>query len=326
MTKPRVFVTRQLPIKDWKAIEALAVVEIWEDTLPPPAQVLRKKMAGLDALVCLLSDPIDAQSIEISGASLKVISQVAVGFDNIDIAAATRQGIPVGNTPGVLTETTADFTFALLLTAARRIVEGQQFVKAGKWQTWSPSLLMGRDIHGATLGIIGFGRIGQAVAKRAHGFDMRVIYYSPSTDPDIGRQYGAENCSLEVVLCESDFISLHAPLTPETHLLISTEQLNAMKPTCVLINTARGEIIDSPALYQALYTKTIAFAALDVTDPEPVAADDPLLSLDNCLILPHMASSSESTRIKMAEMALENLTAGLQGKQLPYCVNPEVYA
>ncbi|KAA3643232.1 MAG: D-glycerate dehydrogenase [Chloroflexi bacterium] len=325
MAKLRVFVTRQLPVEDWEQIQSFAEVEIWPDEMPPPPDILEEKVTGIDGLACLLTDNIDAQLMDRAGPSLKVISQVAVGYNNIDVAAATQRGIPVGNTPGVLTKTTADFAWALLMAAARRVVEGQRFVEAGKWRTWSPTLLMGSDVHGATLGIIGFGRIGQAVAKRAQGFDMRVIYYNPSTDLEIGKQYGAESCSLEEVLSESDFLSLHVPLNTETRHMIGTDELCQMKPSSILINTARGEVVDQQALYQALAKKTIAYAALDVTEPEPILMDDPLLSLDNCIVVPHIASSSRATRRKMAQMALDNLITGLKGEQLPNCVNPEVY-
>ena len=233
----------------------------------------------------------------------------------------------MGNTPGVLTETTADFAFALMMTAARRIVEGVNFVKAGQWQTWSPTLFLGPDIHGATIGIIGTGRIGLAMAKRALGFDMEVLFCGSSRNPPIQNRLGQEMRSVDLptLLTHSDFGSLHVPLTSETSKMIGERELTLMKHTAVLINTARGGVIDSHALYQALSRGDIACAALDVTDPEPISVDDPLLTLQNCLIVPHMASASVATRNKMATMATENLLAGLKGHRLPYCVNPEVY-
>lgn len=325
MSKSRVFVSRIIPDKGLEMVHNVADAEVWQDELPPPYEVLLDQVKGLDGLLCLLTDKIDDNLMDVAGESLKVISQMAVGYDNIDVTAATERGIPVGHTPGVLTETTADFAFALLMSAARRIVEGERFVKAGKWKTWGPTLLMGYDILDATLGIVGFGRIGRAVAKRAGGFDMRVLYYDPSPDEEAARQLGAEARSLDEVLAEADFVSLHVPLTPETHHLIGERELKLMKPTCVLVNTARGPVVDPRALYQALKYGEIAYAALDVTEPEPISVDDPLLTLDNCLIVPHIASSSVATRTRMATMAAANLEAGLRGEKLPNCVNPEVY-
>ncbi|HEC23046.1 MAG TPA: D-glycerate dehydrogenase, partial [Chloroflexi bacterium] len=245
-----------------------------------------------------------------------------------DVAAATARGIPVGHTPGVLTDTTADFAFALLMAAARRVVEGVHYVKAGRWRTWGPTLLMGHDVHHATLGIIGFGRIGQGVARRAAGFDMRVLYYdrNPDEDAEVAHRLGAESRPLDEVLAESDFISLHVPLTDETYHLIGEREFRLMKSSAVLINTARGPVVDPQALYNALTNGEIAYAALDVTEPEPLPPDHPLLRLENCIVVPHIASSSLATRNRMAEMAAENLEAGLKGEKLPYCVNPEVQA
>jgi lactate dehydrogenase-like 2-hydroxyacid dehydrogenase len=299
--------------------------EIWSDELPPPYEILLEKVRGTGGLVSLLTDRIDAGLMDAAGSTLKVISQMAVGYDNIDVAAATARGIPVGNTPGVLTETTADFAFCLLMAAARRVVEAERYVKAGAWKTWGPTLLMGYDVHGATLGLVGFGRIGQAMARRAGGFDMRILYHDPAADPAEAKRLNAHSRSLEELLAESDFVSLHVPLTPETHHLIGERQLRQMKPTAVLINTARGPVVDPRSLYESLRQRTIAAAALDVTDPEPIPPDDPLLSLENCLIVPHIASSSHATRTRMATMAADNLAAGLRGERLPHCVNPEAY-
>jgi glyoxylate reductase len=231
----------------------------------------------------------------------------------------------VGNTPGVLTDTTADFAFTLMVAAARRVVEGERYVKAGRWKTWGPTLLMGHDIFGATLGIVGFGRIGQGMAKRASGFDMCVLAYDPTADEGEAQALGVALRPLDEVLAESDFVSLHVPLTEATHHLVGARELKLMKPSAVLVNTARGPVVDPRALYQALKSGEIACAALDVTEPEPIQPDDPLLTLDNCLIVPHIASSSLATRGKMATMAAANLEAGLKGERLPHCVNPEVY-
>jgi lactate dehydrogenase-like 2-hydroxyacid dehydrogenase len=297
---------------------------LWEDELPPSYEVLRRETADVDGLLCLLSDRIDSDLIQAALPRLKVISQMAVGFDNVDVQAATAARIPVGHTPGVLTETTADFAFALLMAAARRISEGERLVRAGRWRTWGPTLLMGQDIHDATLGIVGMGRIGLAVARRARGFDMRVIYHDHG-EVATAQELGAERRPLDDIFRESDFVSLHAPLTPETHHLINERAFKLMKPSAVLINTARGPMVDPDALYDALVNAEIAYAALDVTEPEPIPMDSPLLTLDNCLIVPHIASSSVATRTRMAVMAAENLLAGLAGKQLPHCANPQVY-
>jgi glyoxylate reductase len=239
----------------------------------------------------------------------------------VDVAAATARGIPVGNTPGVLTDATADMAFALLFAAARRVVEGERYVREGKWKTWHPQLLLGVDFVGSTLGIIGFGRIGQAVAKRARGFDMRVIFYDPSASP----AFGAQAVDLDTLLCESDFVSLHLPLTDATRHLVNAGFLAKMKPNAILVNTSRGGVVDQTALYEALKSRRIFAAALDVTDPEPLPMDSPLLELDNCLVVPHLGSASRRTRDMMAYLAAQNLIAGLKGERLPNCVNPEVY-
>lgn len=323
MSQPKVFVTRVIPDAGLDLLRPHVELDLWPDELPPDYETLRARSAAVDGLLCLLSDRIDAALIE-GSPRLKVISTMAVGFDNIDVQAATARGIPIGHTPGALTEATADFAFALLMAAARRVTEAERYVRAGRWKTWGPMLLMGQDVYGATLGIIGLGRIGQAVARRARGFDMRVIYFGGS-DEDAARAIGAERRSLEDVLAESDFLSLHCPLTPETRGLINADALRRMKPTSILINTARGAVVDHAALYQALRDGWIAGAALDVTDPEPIPLDSPLLTLDNCVIAPHIASSTERTRARIARMAAENRLAGLRGERLPYCANPAVY-
>jgi len=279
----------------------------------------------MDALLCLLTDKIDANLISAIGPRVKVISQMAVGFDNIDVPAATARGIPIGNTPGVLTDTTADFAWALLMAAARRVVEGDKFSRAGKWKTWGPIDFLGPDVTGATLGIIGFGRIGQGLAKRAQGFDMRILYFDTRRHPEAGQKYGAQYVDLNTLLREADFVSLHTTLSQETHHLMNDARLKMMKPGGILINTARGPVVDPEALYRALSSGTIAYAALDVTEPEPIRQDDPLLKLDNIIIAPHIASASFQTRTKMATMAASNLIAGLTDERLPNCINPQVY-
>ncbi len=326
MAKPKVFVTRIIPDKGLDIVKEFCEANIWPGELPPPRDVLLEGVKGVDGILSLLTSKIDAEVMDIAGPQLKVISNYAVGFDNIDIPAATKRGIPVGNTPGVLTDTTADFAFALLMAAARRVVEGDKYTRAGKWQTWGPKLLLGPDIHGATLGLVGFGRIGKAMAKRASGFDMKVLYYDPiiKDDPEAAA-LGAQSADLDTVLSQSDFISVHTPLTPDTRHLINASALAKMRSEAIVINTARGPVVDHDALYEALKSGQIAYAALDVTEPEPIPMDSPLLTLDNIIIAPHIASASRATRDKMAEMAAANLLAGLKGEPLPTCVNPELY-
>lgn len=326
MNRPKVFVTREIPAKALDLAREAADLEVWPGELPPPDDVLLAQAQGVDGLLTLLTDRIDARLIAAAGGQLRVISQMAVGVDNIDLAAATARGIPVGHTPGVLTETTADFAWALLLAAARRVVEGDRYTRAGRWQTWGPMLMLGPDVHGATLGIIGFGRIGQAVARRARGFDMRVLYHSTRREPEAEAALGATYADLDTLYAEADFVTLHTDLNPSTHHLIDDAALAKMKPTAILINTARGPIVDAGALRRALQAGTIAYAALDVTEPEPIPLGDPLLALENCIIAPHTASASIQTRTRMATMAAANLVAGLRGERLPNCANPAVYA
>jgi glyoxylate reductase len=322
MSKPRVYVTRQLPGTGLDGLRDICDLHVWPGELPPPRETLLQEVAEAEGLIPLLNDRIDASVMD-AAPKLRIISNYAVGYDNIDVAAATARGIPVGNTPGVLTETTAELAFALLLAAARRLPEGERLVRAGGWETFKPALLLGRDLYGATLGIIGLGRIGQAVARRAVGFSMRVLYHRG--DANAAHQLGAESASLDDVLRQSDFISLHVPLMPETKYLIGARELALMKPTAILVNTARGGVVDPVALYEALRDGVINAAALDVTEPEPIPMDDPLLTLDNCLIVPHIGSASVATRERMVHIAVDNLLAGLRGERLPHCVNPEVY-
>lgn len=326
MEKPKVLVTRVIPEGGLALVQEACEAEVWSDELPIPRALLLEKVCGADGLLSLLTDPVDAEVMDAAGPGLKVISNYAVGYDNVDVKAATARGIPVGNTPGVLTETTADLAFALLMAAARRVVEGADYVRAGRWRTWGPKLMLGYDIHGATLGIVGMGRIGKALTRRAAGFDMRVIYYDPYCDAAKAPFVGVGlRCDLEALLAEADFVSLHVPLTADTYHLIDAAALARMKPTAILINTSRGPVVDPDALYDALLSGQIAYAALDVTDPEPLPADHKLLTLPNCLVVPHIASASWATRTRMAVMAAENLLAGLRGQRLPNCVNPEVY-
>jgi glyoxylate reductase len=309
----RVFVARRLPGHAVERLRAEHEVEVWPESMPPGKDVLLSRAPELEGLLALLTDPVDADVIAAAPA-LRAISNYAVGVDNVDLAAATARRIPVGNTPGVLTESTADLALALMLGIARRIAEGDAYVRRGEWRTWGPSLLLGRDLHGATVGIVGFGRIGQAVARRCEGFGCALLHTS--------RRGGVE---LGELLERSDFVTLHAPLTDDTRGLIDAAALRRMKPTAYLINTARGPLVDTDALVAALHAGEIAGAALDVTDPEPLPHDHPLLDAPGLLVVPHIASATHATRERMADMAVDNLLAGLAGERMPNCANPEVY-
>jgi glyoxylate reductase len=324
---PTVFVARAIPDEGLAPLRDACDLDLWTDELPPPRNELLRRVAGKEGLLTLLTDRVDAELLDAAGPQLKVVSNYAVGFDNLDIPELTRRRIPAGNTPGVLTETTADLAFALMMAAARRVDEGSRYVRQGRWKTWGPMLLMGVDLHGATLGIVGFGRIGREMAKRASGFGMRVLYHDvhPAT-PDEERALNARRVEMDELLASSDLVSLHTNLTDETRHLINAAALARMKPTAVLVNTSRGPVVDQAALYEALRDGQIFAAALDVTDPEPMAPDDPLLTLENCLVVPHIASATSVTRGKMAAIAAANLLAGLRGDPLPSCINPEVYA
>jgi len=325
MTKPKVYVTRRIAQEALDMIAQNAELELWPEELPPPYEVILEKAQNIDGLLALLTDKIDANLMK-SAPKLKVISNMAVGYDNVDIPEATRRSIVVGYTPGVLTETTADFAFALLMAAARRVVEADAYTRKEQWKTWGPMVLLGQDIHRATLGLVGLGRIGMEIAKRAKGFSMKVIYFdtqrrSTEEENELGVEYVPE---LSALLSQSDFVSLHVPLIPQTRHLISTAEFALMKPTAILINTSRGPVLDQKALYKALKSRQILAAAIDVSEVEPIPLDDPLLTLDNIIIAPHIASASVATRTKMAVIAAENLIAGLRGQIPPNCVNPEV--
>jgi glyoxylate reductase len=324
--RPRVFVARVIPDEGLDPVREACEVDLWTDELPPPRDELLRRVVGVDGLLSLLTDRVDDELLDAAGPQLKVVSNFAVGFDNIDVPALTRRGIPAGNTPGVLTETTADLAFALLMAAARRIPESVDYVREGRWKTWGPMLLMGVDVHGATLGIVGFGRIGREMARRGRGFGMRILYHDvhPAT-PEEEAELGATRVEMDELLRESDFVSLHTNLTPETHHLIDADALRAMKSNAVLVNTSRGPVVDPDALTEALRTGEIFAAGLDVTDPEPLPADHPLVALPNCVVVPHIASASRVTRGKMAAMAAANLLAGVRGERLPTPINPEVY-
>ena len=323
MMRPRVFITRLIPEEGLQRVREYAETEVWPEELPPSRQVLLKKVAQVDGLLSLLTDRIDDELMA-AAPRLRVVSNYAVGCDNIDVEAATARGILVCSTPGVLTETTADLAWALLLAGARRIAAGDAYVRAGRWKTWGPRLFLGQDVHGATLGIVGFGRIGVEVARRAQGFGMRVLYHDPHRPEALEREMGVVFAELDDLLRQSDFISLHTPLTPETRHLISTRELELMKPTAVLVNTSRGAVVDQEALREALVSGRIFHVALDVTDPEPIPAGDPLLASDNATVVPHIGSASFATRARMAVLAADNLIAALHGDRPPHPVNPEI--
>ena len=321
-SRPRVFVTRRLPGDALDRLRHEADVEVWPEEPPPPTEQLLAGVREAHGLLCLLTDAIDAPLLA-AAPQLRVVSTMDVGYDNIDVEAATRQGVLVTNTPGVLTETTADFAFALLLGAARRVAEGERAVREGRWTDWHPSFLLGRDVHGATLGIVGLGEIGRAVARRARGFEMRVLYHSRTRKRDVEEELGIEYVSFDDLLSQADFVSVHVPLSPETRHLFADAAFERMKPTAILINTSRGAVVDEAALHRALETKGIAGAAIDVAETEPLSKQDPLLRLPNLLATPHIASASVATRARMAEIAVENLLAALAGRTPPHCVNPE---
>ncbi len=318
--KPKVFVTRHLPANTMQELTQSCDVDIWDEEFPPSYEEILKRIANVEGILCLLTDKIDENLMD-SAPKLKVISQCAVGYDNIDVPAATSRGIRIGNTPGVLTDATADFTFTLIMAAARRVGEAIQYVHDGNWKTWGLTLLLGQDIYGATLGIVGLGRIGKAVAKRASGFNMRILYHDTIRHPQAEAEFNLEYRPLEELLKLSDFISLHVNLSSETNHMIGCKEFEMMKDSACLINTSRGPVIDSDALYHALKDGQIAYAALDVTDPEPLPSDHKLLSLSNIIVVPHIASATVSSRTQMTLMAVRNLIAGVGGKSLPYPVN-----
>jgi glyoxylate reductase len=319
-----VFVTRRIPEVGLERIRAACDAEVWPEQLPPPYDRIRQKVADCDGLVALLTDRIDAALLD-AAPRLKVVSNYAVGFNNIDVPAATERGVCVGNTPGALTDATADCAFMLLIAAARKLVEGVLDVRAGRWRTWEPVGYLGVDLAGKTLGVVGMGRIGTALARRCQrGWDMTVLYYDTQPNPAAEAELGARRVGLDELLRESDFVSVHAALTPENHKLIGAAQFQLMKPTAVFVNTARGPLVDQKALYEALKSRTIFAAGLDVTDPEPPDPNDPLLRLPNVVIAPHLASATYSTRDGMAEICADNLIAGVAGQPLRAWVNPEV--
>ena len=323
--RPRVFITRQIMQEALDLIDESADMEVWPDKNPPAPEVMREKASTVDGILTNIMDRVDGPLLD-AAPRLKVISQLAVGLDNVDVAEATRRGIPVGYTPGVLAKATADVAFALLMSAARRISESERWVRDGQWTlAFHPLRWLGVDVHEKTLGIIGMGQIGLEMARRGRGFDMNIIYHSRSRRPDLEAEYGLVYVDLPTLLAESDFVSLHMPLTPETRHYIGEAELRQMKPTAILVNAARGPVVDSRALYTALKEGWIYAAGLDVTDPEPIPAADPLLTLENVVIAPHVGSASLASRGAMCMLAARNLIAGLEGNPLVRCANPEVY-
>jgi len=322
--KPKVYVTRELPERGLKIIMERFDAEVWPEYAPPPKKTIIEKAKDVDALATLLSDKIDAEVFD-AAPKLKMIAQLAVGFDNVDVQEATKRGIYVSNTPEVLTDTTADFAWTLLMALARRVVEADKYVRMGKWKVgWHPAMLQGRDIYGATMGIVGAGRIGYAVAKRATGFSMKILFYDVIPRPEMEKDFGAKKVDLDELLKQSDFVSVHVPLMKETHHLINAEKLRLMKKTAYLINNSRGPVVDEKALYEALNEGRIAGAGLDVFEQEPTSLANPLLKLDNVVVAPHISSASYETRSKMAEMVADNLIAFFEGKKPPNLINPDV--
>lgn len=325
--EPRVFATRALPGPALERLARSVDLDVWSERSAPPPEVLAARLARADGLLCLLTDRIDAALLA-RAPRLRALSSVSVGVDHIDRVAATARGLPVGHTPGVLTETTADLAFALLLAAARRIPEADRFVRDGDWrseQSWQPDLLLGRDVYGTTLGVIGFGAIGRAVARRAIGFGMRVLAWSRTPRPLGDLDGHVETAALPELLARADFVSVHVALAPETRGLLDARALGAMKPGAILVNTARGGIVDEDALAAALREGRLAAAGFDVFAREPLEPTSPLLGLPNIVLTPHIGSASGATRARMAELAVDNLLAALDGRRMVACANPEVY-
>jgi glyoxylate reductase len=324
MARPKVFVSRRIPDEGLNAIRAACDVDLWPDQLPPPADELKRRVRDCDGLVSLLTDRVDGALLD-AAPRLKVVSNYAVGFNNVDVPACTARGVCVGNTPGVLTDATADIAVTLMLAAARCIGAGAADAKSGKWLTWEPLGWLGQDLVGRTLGIVGMGRIGFAAAKRLHhGWGMKVLYTEQVPRPEAEKEFGARRVELDELLAQSDFISAHVDLNPTTKGMFGSAQFKKMKRTAVFVNTARGPLVDQTALAEALRSGTIFAAGLDVTDPEPLPTDHELYKLPNCIIVPHIASATVETRNAMARLCAGNLLAGVTGAPLPNWVNPEV--
>ncbi len=319
----RIAVTRRIPEAGLALLKQAGDVNLWPEQLPPSRDKLLNLANGADGLLSLLTDPIDGALLD-ELPTVKVVSNFAVGYDNIDVPSCTERGVAVCTTPDVLTDTTADYAFALLLAAARRVVDSAISVPKGEWKTWEPLGYLGKDVAGATLGLVGLGRIGTAMAKRATGFNMEILYVDASDRPEAEHEFGAKRVDLDILLDKSDFISIHVPLLPETEKMIGAVELGKMRNGAVLVNTSRGPVVDNDALADALEAGEIWAAALDVTDPEPLPAAHRLVQLSNCIVTPHIASATEATRDKMAQLAAQNLLAVLNGDEPPRCLNPEV--
>ncbi|QDU96437.1 2-hydroxyacid dehydrogenase [Lignipirellula cremea] len=318
----KVFVTREIPAAGLDKVTSGSDAEVWREPLPPSREVLLQKVQGCHGLLTLLTEKVDAELFDAAGPQLKVVSNFAVGYNNIDIEEATRRGIKVGNTPNVLTDATADMAMALMLAAGRRIVEGQDYIRDKKWKTWEPLGHIGADLWERTVGIVGMGRIGSAFARRCHGgWNMRVLYHNTSPNEQVEKELGAQLVDMDTLLAESDFVSVHANMNPDTVGMFNAEAFKKMKSTAVFVNTSRGPLVDQKALYDALKNGEIFAAGLDVTDPEPIPLDDPLLTLSNCVIAPHIASGTLSSRNAMAEIAADNLLQGIAGQPLRCWVN-----
>ncbi|MEB3844567.1 MAG: D-glycerate dehydrogenase [Desulfurococcales archaeon] len=329
MSKPKLFATRQLPGSVFEDLSKYYEVEVWPEYTAPPYEVLLEKARNSDALITLLTDRVDCNLIESSQPRLRIISQYAVGYDNIDIECATRHGVYVTNTPGVLTDATADLTWALILAVTRRVVEADRFVREGKWWEsgtgWHPLMMLGFEVTGKTLGIVGMGRIGRAVAERAKGFKMKILYYDPKRLPEeVEKELNATYVDLDTLFSQSDIVTIHTPLTKDTYHLVNEDRLRKMKRTAYIVNTSRGKVIDTDALVKALKEKWIAGAALDVFEQEPLPPDHPLTKFDNVVLTPHIGSATWDTRVRMAEIVRDNLIAFAEGRVPPTLVNKEV--
>lgn len=322
---PRVFVSRELPGTALERLAEYAEVQVWPLKTPPSPGELMKAADGAVGLAVMLPDRIDAALLD-AAPSVRIVSNLAVGYDTIDVAAATERGVVVTNTPGVLFEAVADLTFAMMLTAGRRTVEGDRIVRAGEWPAWRPDFLLGKEMQSSTLGLVGFGAIGEAVARRARGFGMHIIYYSRTRKPVSEAELGIEYAPLDDLLARSDFVSIHVSLSPETRGLIGPKQLALMKPDAIIVNTARGPIIDQTALVEWLRVNPAAMASLDVFETEPIPTDDPLLQLPNVVVAPHVGSATLTTRTRMANLVVDNIVAYLKGEMPPTALNPEAWS
>ena len=317
MSKPIVILTRNIPAPAQERLYEMCDVRHWQSDDPIPRATLLEWMAGAEGICCLLTEQINAELLDAAGPSLRVVSTMSVGYDHVDVEACRQRNVLIGNTPGVLTDTTADLAVALMLATARRLPESILAVKEGAWPPWIPEWMTGQDVFGSTVGIVGLGRIGAAFGKRLAGFDCRLIYAGPNPKPEMAEPIGATYVEMDTLLAESDFVAVHCPYNEATHHLMDKAAFEKMKSSAILINTSRGGTVDQEALYDALVNGVIAGAGLDVTTPEPLSADHKLLTLPNCVILPHIGSASVATRTKMAYMTVDNAIAGVRGESLP---------